>query len=336
MSNTQNNPPIPSAKGRGRGYGIDNSPLKKPDSSRNASRPGSAPQSPRRNTSTSSQNLASNTLSDGPRTTVSDSSVGTSRKTSLDVLAPEFVPTFTKSAKSLPALSVEAPTFVPSSPKHMSRPPLEIQKYDQLVSHIEVYLNEFLDRPSRYDHRISQVIEHLGLALSDSMAMEIICDVIFEWAVSATNFAYICARLCEDVARNVTNNYNGRFHQHMLKRCHREHKNLKDLLLNNPSRTSSFAVFLAELYSREEFRIRPLMEAVLKVVELMVQNLDDMFARPVGQVLKMCGACLEDQLALTEDTARMNSLMSSITNKVSGGNLCAVIHIGLVFKKSFY
>ena len=303
-------------RGRGRGYGLDSSPLRKPDS-RNSSRPGSTSQSPRGSVA---QNTSANTSQHSPKTTVSDSSVSTSRKTTLDAGAPEFVPTPTKSTKSLSALSVHAKEFVPSSQC------LPSQLYSEITQVLESTLTTLLNSPSSYEQLIGNITSYLSGNLIDDQSMETACNVIFQWAVTESNFSYICARLCEHISARVKNNHNGRFHQHLLKRCHGEHKKIKELLQSNPKQASSFAVFLAELYIREGFRVSKVLHAVLEIIELMVEHLDDNLARSVGQILKMCGGHLEDGLVQENKKERMSHILSQITAKLSSPSGGSVVH----------
>lgn len=302
----------PSAgKGRGRGYGIDSSPLRKPDS-RDSSRPGSGTNSPAR-VSSSSQSV--------PKATVSDTTVTTKTGNSqLNAQAKEFV--FVTTAKSRSdtsttvTLSATAAEFVPTQTPMMQ----SINHYDQLVGFLSYVLDQQLNDPGLYDSSMPDVTSYLSKNLIDITAMETACRVIFDWALTVENFSYTCARMCQHIAQSVLNDHNGGFPSHMLKRCHEEHKQMSHLMTNNPTRACAFAIFLAELYSKDKFRVPHVMKALLEIVERMMNILNNEFARTVGQLMKMCGAHLEDDLEKSGDVKQMDTLICTIRAKVAGAS----------------
>ncbi|XP_067951109.1 polyadenylate-binding protein-interacting protein 1-like [Watersipora subatra] len=284
-------------RARGRGFGLDSSEQRRPGINSNADR----------------VVLSNSQASLTPKTTVSDSSVSTSTKSPLDAKAPEFVPSSTRSVRSLPELSVHAQEFVPLQHQQTRI----IADHEHIINFLAYVLEDLLLMPSSYERSVNNITAFLIRCLTDNRSMTVACDVIFDWAVGTPNFSYICARLCENVANKVPNDHNGRFHQHMLKRCRQEFAKVDDLIVNSPAHASCFAIFLAELYSREVFRIDKVKDAVLDIIEKMVAKLDNDLAKTIGQILKMCGAHLEDALAKNHETSRMEALLSAITSKVS-------------------
>lgn len=96
---------------------------------------------------------------------------------------------------------------------------------------------------------------------------------------------------------------------------------MSDLVRTDQTRACSFAVFLAELYTKPIARIPKVMSAILEIVELMIAQLNDSIAKTVGQVMKMCGACLEDDLAMLDQpaTEKMDKIISDICSKANKG-----------------
>ena len=306
------NSPKSAGRGRGRGFGIDNSPLRKPNELRTPGRPGSNTSSPKANTSPMT-----------PKSSHSDTSVA-SNSSLLDASAQEFVP---RTVKSQPSLSVTASEFVPTSSMNSltvqsgsgSAPPGTDQV---LIQFLEDQLFKLLMNPSSYDYAMANFSNNLSTLLVDKESMEIASDVIFEWAISKPNFSYTCSRVCQYLAQNLSSiNHNGTINVYIMKRCHKEHIQVAELLKSDQYRACSFAVFLAELYTKPFGRLPKVMNAILELVELMSGQLNDELAKTVGQVMKMCGACLEDDLTMATPpgTQRMDKLISTLNSASNTG-----------------
>ena len=307
------NSPKSAGRGRGRGFGIDNSPLRKPNEFRTPGRPGSNTSSPKTNTSPMT-----------PKSSHSDTSVA-SNSSLLDASAKEFVP---RTVRSQPSLSVTASEFVPTS---SIMNPLTVQSgsgsaplgTDQvLIQFLEDQLFKLLMNPSCFDYAMVDFANNLSTLLVDKESMEIVSDVIFEWAISKPNFSYTCSRVCQYLAQNLSSiTHNGTINTYIMKRCHKEHQQVKELLKSDQYRACSFAVFLAELYTKPFGRLSSVMNAILQIVELMSEQLNDDLAKTVGQVMKMCGACLEDDLSMATPpgTQRMDKLISTLNSASTTG-----------------
>lgn len=293
-------------RGRARGRGLDTTPLRKPN--QNASRPGSLNNSPRR----------AENQEGSPKSTVSDSVVKLScpqenPQSSLNAKAAEFVP---RATKSQPSLVVDSSYQSPN---------------EFLVSYIENALTNLLSSPSHFERVSPQLSHYFTANLIDEQSMTIASDVIFEWAITQPNFGYTCGRLIQDLSSSVPNNHNGLFLQHVIKRCHFEHKEHAVMVRDDPERLRLFTIFIAELYTRidgPDGRLIKLMNAILELVYAMLDNIDNLFAKTVGQTLKLCGASLEDDLSSSGKTQKMDELMAQLTVK-AGENYVMLIYYAL-------
>jgi len=169
---------------------------------------------------------------------------------------------------------------------------------------------------------MTQFANKLSTLLVDKESMEIASDVVFEWAISKPNFSYTCARVCQYLAQHIGSiSHNGTINVYLMKRCHKEHLQVAELLKSDQLRACSFAVFLAEIYTKPMGRMSKVMNAILEVIELMIGQLNDELAKTVGMVMKMCGACLEDDLSMTTppQTTRMDTLITNLSSNSSSG-----------------
>jgi len=237
-----------------------------------------------------------------PRTAQSDSTVHHHAKADklLNAAASEFVP---RAAKSQPIVTIS----------HHPAEPVHVQQYAQLVDYIERVLNALYTNPSHFDIVVPDLNGYLQKELVDNETMETAADVLFEWAVAYDNFSYICARICQHLHTHLKNDHTGTFSVHVIKRCHTEHES-RDTC--EPQRLRNFAILLAELYTRlvgnDGHRLKSLMIGVCELVETMMAKLDNEFAKTVGQTLKMCGACLEDDLLRHNKLGIMENIVAQL------------------------
>lgn len=271
--------------GRGRGYGLDNSPLRKPDSDRSSS--------------------ASSTP---PRLATSDTSL---RSSSLNVEANVFIPKKGSSAVPL-SLNPGAQEFVPKAKE------IVITDTDMLVDFLNQTLRHLHLNPGDFDSNLRFIAGQLGEFLTDEPQMDTACDGIFEWAVTTPNFSYTCARLIEQLIPLVGNNHNGTLLQHMLKRCRTEHTKRDVLVKSSPDRLQSFTVFMAELYTQilvSNNRLSKLRVAISELITTLSDNVEgnESFVKTIIQVLKMSGAYLEDDfIQATGNKRDMDSLLAKL------------------------
>lgn len=213
-------------------------------------------------------------------------------------------------------LSAEAKEFVPrpsgqfsgnASPQglqnQVSASPVIPQPQMQYMNHpvilqINKLVVQLTFKPNKFEQISRQLSTSLSWQVTDAFLMKEVITVIFEQGVGEVNFRYSGARLCQYLAKNITQSYNGpTFKSLLLQRCHEEFSVREMYLANEASRVCGFTLFLAELFTQVvTSSLQPLevlREGLCQLLQTLLGHPTDTNLKTVAQVLKFTGCQLD-------------------------------------------
>jgi len=173
------------------------------------------------------------------------------------------------------------------------------------IEYLEETLEKLLLNPGSFVELVNPLVEVLNGWIDDNETLSLIVDVIFHQAVSEANFHWTGAKLCGHLAQHLTVNHEGgNFRQHLLKRCHEEHRLRTSFIRTQEGkkRLHGFAFFLAELFLSMEVsvpnggtqRLHVLRKALVELIQTLFGDPNEENMKTVVKVLKLAGAVLED------------------------------------------
>ncbi|KAK7069737.1 hypothetical protein SK128_028043 [Halocaridina rubra] len=151
---------------------------------------------------------------------------------------------------------------------------------------------------SRFDQVARQLTTILSWQVSDTFLMKELITVIFEQGVGEMNFRYSGARLCQHLAKHITQSYNGpTFRNLLLQRCQEEFNVREVYLHSEPSRVTGFALFLAELFTQlvtsSSQPFDTLRKPLCQLLRTLLLQPTESNLKCVAQVLKFTGSLLD-------------------------------------------
>lgn len=227
---------------------------------------------------------------------------------SLSADAPEFVPRFVppqnqpqiQAQQSQPHISLGDPS--PNMQHQVSNPVVPQPQIQYMCHPVVLQVNNLVVqltmKPNKFEQVARQLTTIFSWQVQDSFLMKELITVIFEQGVGEVNFRYSGARLCQHLAKHITQSYNGpTFKSLLLQRCHEEF-NVRDVYLHSePTRVTGFTLFLAELFTQ---LITPASQPLEILRQALCQLLRSLLAQPtdvnlkcVAQVLKFTGSSLD-------------------------------------------
>ena len=169
------------------------------------------------------------------------------------------------------------------------------------VEYLEESLEKLVLNPGSFVELTDPLVEVLNGWVDDNETLSLIVDVIFHNAVSEPNFHWTGAKLCGHLAKHLTVSHDGggNFRQHLLKRCHDEHK-MRDSFIRTTEgnkRLHGFAFFLAELFLSLEIadanggvqRIHVLRKALVQLIHTLFEKPTEDNLKTIVKVLKLSG-----------------------------------------------
>jgi len=235
----------------------------------------------------------------------------TEKSSKLSADAPEFIPSgkWANNQPSAPqqpyvnsASAMENNSYEPP-PANVQFSEAEISQY--LLSDIRTYVAHLQNSPASFNEVAVVILDLLINYAYDEKLLAAAVNEIFRAGLEYENFSYQCARLCGYLAANYWG-YGGAssptsasdaptasFRHYLLKRCREEHQARLGgpvLMLYN------YGLLLADLYNQvkvEGRNVTILGDAVIAVVNVLLQHPNDGNVACAVRILKCCGSTLE-------------------------------------------
>jgi len=208
--------------------------------------------------------------------------------------AKEFVPRFTNAPSNVGPQGL--PNQVSASPV-IPQPQMQYMNHPVILQ-INKLVVQLTYKPNKFDQVARQLTTTLSWQVTDAFLMKEVITVIFEQGVGEVNFRYSGARLCQYLAKNITQSYNGpTFKSLLLQRCHEEFSVRDMYLMNEASRVCGFTLFLAELFTQvvtsTSQPLDVLREGLCQLLRTLLTQPIDTNLKTVAQVLKFTGCQLD-------------------------------------------
>lgn len=266
---------------------------------------------------------------------------------SLSADAPEFVPRTFVQPHAQPQLQPQQPQ--PRMPMadpsqnmqhHQVSNPVVPQPQIQYMCHpVVLQVNNLVVqltmKPNKFDQVARQLTAIFSWQVQDGYLMKELITVIFEQGVGEVNFRYSGARLCQHLAKHITQVYNGpTFKSLLLQRCHEEY-NVRDVYLHSePTRVTGFTLFLAELFTQlitpTSQHLDILRQALCQLLRSLLLQPTDVNLKCVAQVLKFTGSALDEGNRSEMDQVICNLKDVAMTAPIAAGTrslLLAVVEL---------
>lgn len=263
---------------------------------------------------------------------------------SLSADAPEFVPrTFVQPPaqpqiqpqQSQPHMSMGDP---PQNMQHhqVSNPVVPQPQIQYMCHPVVLQVNNLVVqltmKPNKFEQVARQLTTIFSWQVQDAFLMKELITVIFEQGVGEVNFRYSGARLCQHLAKHVTQSYNGpTFKSLLLQRCHEEF-NVRDVYLHSePTRVTGFTLFLAELFTQlvtpTSQTLEILRQALCQLLRSLLAQPTDVNLKCVAQVLKFTGSSLDAGSRTEMDEVICNLKDVAMTAAISQGTRSLLLSV---------
>ncbi|CAL4096300.1 unnamed protein product [Meganyctiphanes norvegica] len=214
----------------------------------------------------------------------------------LSAEAKEFVPRTTPSQFSANVSPQGIQNQVSASPA-IPQPQMQYMNHPVILQ-VNKLVVQLTYKPNKFDQVARQLTTTLSWQVTDAFLMKEVITVIFEQGVGEVNFRYSGARLCQYLAKNITQSYNGpTFKSLLLQRCHEEFSVRDMYLANDASRVCGFTLFLAELFTQvvtsTSQPLDVLREGLCQLLRTLLTHPSDTNLKTVAQVLKFTGCQLD-------------------------------------------
>ncbi|XP_057215162.1 polyadenylate-binding protein-interacting protein 1 [Triplophysa rosa] len=160
--------------------------------------------------------------------------------------------------------------------------------------------------PGSFESEIDYITDTLNSWVTTEAILKELVELIYVQSTSIPNFAYMGARLCNDLSQHIKlSPPNGNFRQLLLVRCHIEFDQ-KDQAVRGDKDTQkqfhSYVLFLGELYLNLKVKTRKgtlgradvLLGALKDLMDTLFSHPEDPNLICAVKLLKLCGSILED------------------------------------------
>lgn len=220
----------------------------------------------------------------------------------LSASAKEFVPgQYAAPATSLSNISGHPQNYIPAGPgEQVSLIPIQPEfATHPVIIQVDTAVVQLTSNPTKFDNVARNLTNTVSWQVKEENLMKEVVTVIFEQGVGEANFRFTGGKLCEYLAKNVQQHYNGlSFKSILLNRC-RDEFDFRDqyLAMKNHSRIIGFTFFLAEVLTRllnaAGNPIEKLQDALCKMLLIVLDLGTNESLKCAAQVLKMSGRHLD-------------------------------------------